>query len=143
MNDTGSAQRGEADDSARRDKADDPTRRDKADDSARRDKADDATLVRNQSALRTPNRWVWLVPGLLLAIAALITFAVLLPVNLALAWIGIAFVTASAIGLVVTGLAIREDRPRNVTLATLMTIMAVMAIVLLLAILWSTQLPEV
>lgn len=111
--------------------------------SARQGKADDPTRVRNQPALRTPKRWVWLLPGLVLAIVAIIVFAVLLPVNLALAWIGIAFVTASAVGLVVTAFAIRQDRIRNRMLATLMAIMAAVALILLLAILWSTQVPNI
>ncbi len=99
--------------------------------------------MRNQPALRTPKRWIWLLPGLVLAIVAIVVFAMLLPVNLALAWIGIAFVTASAVGLVVTAFAIRQDRTRNRMLATLMAIMAAVALILLLAILWSTQVPNI
>jgi hypothetical protein len=103
----------------------------------------DPTRMRNQPALRTSKRWIWLVPGLLLAAAAIIAFAFALRSNLALAWIGIAFVVASAAGLVVTALTIRVDRTRNLTLAGLMVIMAGMSLILLLAILWQTQLPNV
>jgi uncharacterized membrane protein HdeD (DUF308 family) len=102
----------------------------------------DPNLVRNQSALHTPKRWIWLVPGLLLAVAAIFAFAVSMPINIALAWIGIAFVTAAAVALVVTALSVRDDRQRNLVMAGLMAIMAAMSLVLLVAILWANALPR-
>ncbi|MBF0815982.1 hypothetical protein E4U02_06135 [Microbacterium paludicola] len=103
----------------------------------------DPTRMRNQPALHTPKRWIWLVPGLLLAVVAIVAFALALPSNWALAWIGIAFVVASSVGLITAALTIQVDRTRNLTMAGLMAIMAAMSLILLLAILWQTQLPNV
>lgn len=103
----------------------------------------DPTRMRNQRALHTPKRWIWLLPGLLLAVAAVVAFALALPANWALAWIGIAFVVASSVGLIVAALTITVDRTRNLTMAGLMAIMAAMSLVLLLAIVWQAQLPNV
>lgn len=103
----------------------------------------DPGRVRHQPALHTPKRLVWLVPGLLLAVAAVAAFVVSMPVNIALAWIGIAFVTASAIALVVAALTVADNRQRNLILAGLMSIMAAMSLVLLVAILWAGALPRV
>ncbi|MER7797508.1 hypothetical protein [Microbacterium sp. NPDC096154] len=102
----------------------------------------DPTRMRNQPALRTPKRWIWIVPALLLAAAAITAFILCMPINLALAWIGIAFVVASSIALVTTAFLVPNDRTRNLTMAGLMVIMAAMSLILLLAILWAAQLPR-
>lgn len=117
-----------------------PSRRGRAGGAPTRDA--DPTLVRNQPALHTPKRWIWLVPGLLLAAAAITAFAVSLPINMALAWIGIAFVVATSVALVVAAITVPDDRTRNLTLAGLMAIMAGMSLILLLAFLWASQLPR-
>lgn len=116
-----------------------PSRRGRAAGAAREG---DPTRMRNQAALHTPKRWIWLVPGLLLAVAAIVAFALSLPINMALAWIGIAFVVATSIALVVAAVTVQDDRTRNLVLAGLMAIMAAMSLVLLLAILWASQLPR-
>lgn len=103
----------------------------------------DPTRMRNQPAMHTSKRWIWLVPGLLLAVAAVVAFALALPSNWALAWIGIAFVVATTIGLIVAAVTIRVDRTRNLTLAALMAVMAAMSLILLLALVWQAQLPDV
>ncbi|GGH42651.1 hypothetical protein [Microbacterium album] len=108
----------------------------------RRGRAADPTRMRNQPALATPKRWIWIVPSILLAAAAIVAFVASMPINLALAWIGIAFVVASLLAILVTAFAVREDRARNFTLAALMLIMAVAALALLLGILWAAQLPQ-
>ncbi|WP_345752158.1 hypothetical protein [Microbacterium rhizophilus] len=101
----------------------------------------DPTRMRNQAALHTPKRWIWLGPGLLLAVAAMVAFAMSLRINLAIAWIGIAFAVASAIGLVVAAVTVQDDRTRNLAMAGLMAVLAAMSLLLLIAILWVAQLP--
>lgn len=97
----------------------------------------DPNRVRNQPALHTPKKLIWLIPGLLLAIAAVWALTMSLDISPGFAWIGIAFVVAAAVAMIVTALTVRDDRQRNLILAGLMAIMAAVALVILIAIIWA------
>ncbi|ANG84868.1 hypothetical protein [Microbacterium aurantiacum] len=99
----------------------------------------DPTRVRNQKAIQSGPRWTWLIAGALLAIIAIVTFAFLVPIAPAPAWIGIALQGALLVALVVTSVVLPAGRARGVNSAVIMGGMAVSALVLLLIILAIAQ----
>ncbi|MDQ1084814.1 MULTISPECIES: hypothetical protein [Microbacterium] len=94
----------------------------------------DPTRVRNQNAVQSPDRRVWLLASGLLALIAIVLFAFSIPIVAAWAWIGIAFQVAIFAALLVNGLGGRRSAYQGYIFAVLFCVQAAVALLVIVVI---------
>ena len=91
----------------------------------------DPTLVRNQPALRSARRRIWLIPAAILAAIGVAMLAATLTIAMVAPIVGIALIVGLYAAMCLVADSVRDARRRNIAFAWLMVGLAVVPVVAL------------
>ncbi|MFG6279278.1 hypothetical protein [Microbacterium sp. 5K110] len=94
----------------------------------------DPTKVTNQDAVRRPKPLVWIAASGVLALIAVVLFALSVPIVAAWAWIGIAVQVGIFAAIAVNGLTGRRGPAQGYVFAVLMCVQAAVALLVIVVI---------